>query len=188
MSLAAASKKFHQYDTLDTPYGKLIKTFELEMADGSKSAVEYLNPFGLLWYICTKFETIGAFMAATVVKTEPSRVCMYTDSLVPGNPLRPDHHRTVEAYYWTMMELPDWMRSMASIGWLSCHASRVGFARLLLKSRFYIWVVVSAKPIPSCNQRFVLFFIQSSVVPLVRGGMAAINKRALDLLFPVAYS
>jgi len=115
LSLTAASRVFHKYDDIVTPYGKLLQSRMLATFDGSGLEVSYLNPFALLWYMCCN-NVIAGFMREHLIGAI-NRICMYTDTLVPGNPLRPDAHRTVEAYYWTIMELPDWMRSMASIGW-----------------------------------------------------------------------
>jgi len=91
--------------------------FEVDLIDTEqKNAISYLNPFGLLWFICQNSD-ICEFMVSHLAGPVPTKLCFYVDAVVPGNPLRPDTHRTIETFYWTMMQLPGWLRSMASIGW-----------------------------------------------------------------------
>ena len=45
--------------------------------------------------------------------------CIYLDKAVPGNNQRPDHGRAFQCIYFTILELPDWLRSRRS-GWIPC--------------------------------------------------------------------
>ena len=40
---------------------------------------------------------------------ENLKVVLYTDAVVPGNPFRPEQARKVEAFYWVITSLPDFI-------------------------------------------------------------------------------
>ena len=57
-----------------------------------------------------------------------SAVCLYMDDVQPGNVLRPDHGRTYLAWYYTLLDLPEWWRTcdlgwfdLAFMLWEDCH-------------------------------------------------------------------
>ena len=52
-------------------------------------------------------------------QNRPGRVVLYVDEVRPGNLNRPDKGRCYQAIYWTLAELPDWLRSRASLGWFT---------------------------------------------------------------------
>ena len=37
------------------------------------------------------------------------RIVLYIDEICPGNPLRPEKSRTLQAIYWAIIEWPAWM-------------------------------------------------------------------------------
>lgn len=91
-----------------TPYGSLVKHFELDNV-----RFEYICPCAWLFYMCSISSQFALLLKISVAVGAASFV-LYNDGVVPGNPFRPDKARKVEAFYWNIVELPDYVlqRSM----------------------------------------------------------------------------
>ena len=87
-----------------TPYGPVSQTIDLGL-DGLR-LWKYMHPMALLFYlssICTQF---GDMLAASCVPGRPMRIIIYIDEICPGNPLRPEKSRTLQALYWACADWP----------------------------------------------------------------------------------
>ena len=93
-----------------TPYGAV--GIEIRIGD---IAVPIINPFALLWLLCTQTTHYFACLRHCVA-AGPARVVLYVDEATPGNQLRPDRARSYYAIYWSIAEYPDWCRSRHG-GW-----------------------------------------------------------------------
>ena len=94
----------------ETPYGCLGSTFEI-----GGLTVPFVNPIALLWVLCHGTVHYMRFLS-DCLRGSRGRIILYTDEVIPGNNLRPDHARGYSAFYWTIMEYPDWFRSR-HCGW-----------------------------------------------------------------------
>ena len=86
----------------------MVKHFEIDDV-----RFEYICPCAWLYYMCT-ISSQFALLVKSSVATRAASFVLYNDGVVPGNPFRPDKARKVEAFYWSIVELPDYVlqRSM----------------------------------------------------------------------------
>ena len=127
-----AAQERADYENVQTPYGSLYKTMELDGGDQAPPIlVDYTCPFALLWWLCTLSVHFYRFFERHLARLsrpcdgQPDpltrmrgRVALYWDEVVPGNNLRPDKGRAYIAVYWTFIDLPMWFINSA-IGWFS---------------------------------------------------------------------
>ena len=86
-----------------TPYGPVVQTMELPSSKLKRW--EYCNPMALLWYLCSISIHFGELMAsALAANIGRLKFILYIDEIGPGNPLRPDKSRTLQAIYWAIVE------------------------------------------------------------------------------------
>ncbi len=72
-------------------------SFDVDVAGDGHKRVEYVNPHALLHTMGSASAEAAAFMAKHIRGS--ARVVLYMDELKPGNQLRPDKGRAVEAVY-----------------------------------------------------------------------------------------
>ena len=87
----------------DTVYGKVAQSMELP---GLKRW-DYCHPMALMHYLCRISGALASMMAACSTAAIPMRIVIYIDEICPGNPLRPEKSRTLQAIYWTFVDFPD---------------------------------------------------------------------------------
>ena len=91
----------------NTPYGTVIQ--EMDIPSVEMPRWHYINPFALIAHLCFINKYLYDLISAAVDRVGgPLRVLIYMDGINPGNPLRPDRARELEAIYWTFAELPNW--------------------------------------------------------------------------------
>ena len=100
---------------LITSYGPVVQEMPLPIVDHPKWY--YINPLALVAHLCTVSATffsllVDAFEAAG----RKFRIVIYIDEIDPGNPLRPDKGRTLQAIYWTFADLPRWFLHVSQQG------------------------------------------------------------------------
>jgi len=118
LSRADLRGELHKHDSTTTPYGPLFKTMSLQTTSGGFLDVLFLCPFAVLWLMGSKYVTFAGFVGCWLVG-KMCRLVLYCDGITPGNPLRPDHGRSLEAFYWTFMEWPNFFRNRGTHGWFS---------------------------------------------------------------------
>ena len=91
----------------NTPYGKVVQQMALPLA--KLPLWEYVHPMALLYYLALISTAFGDMMAESIVEGVPMRVIIYIDEICPGNPLRPDKARTLQAIYWCLADWPQWI-------------------------------------------------------------------------------
>ena len=106
----------HKYDDVETPFGKIVSSFEFcPTPTDEPEAITYLNPFALLWWLSQISYKFYTFLSKAL-PTQIGRTVFYTDEVFPANSeRRPDKGRAFYAFYWTILELPDWFRSRSEI-------------------------------------------------------------------------
>ena len=94
----------------ETPYGCVTKTLTI-----GEVAVPFICTFALIFSLCDKSLCFAAFLH-NCIQGQVGRIAIYVDEVVPGNALRPDPGRAFYAWFWTILEWPDWYRSRKA-GW-----------------------------------------------------------------------
>ena len=67
---------------------------------------EYCHPLAIIYYLCTICFAFGGIMADSGFMGRPLRLVIYIDEICPGNPLRPEKSRTLQAVYWAFADWP----------------------------------------------------------------------------------
>ena len=100
-------REIHEHARADTRYGKVVQTMKIDNV-----TVPYIDPRALLVYLCTVSAAFSRLMKS--IATGMCRIVLYNDGVTPGNVFRPDAGRKFEAFYWAVIEWPDWLlqRSM----------------------------------------------------------------------------
>ena len=113
-----ASRELHQTLATETPYGTLSKTMTIG-DEGNTMDFQYACPFAYMHHLSTLNEQFGEFLETHVGEKKAS-VAFYMDEVTPGNPLRPDNGRRYQAIYWTIQEVPSWLRTRRhAFGWFT---------------------------------------------------------------------
>ena len=87
-----------------TPYGPVVQELNL-CPEVSQWAI--IHPLAWLHFLCEDSDAFATLMAATIGDhAKPLTVVIYIDELCPGNPLRPEKSRTLQAIYWVFAEFP----------------------------------------------------------------------------------
>ena len=102
-----------------TPYGPLIGYLDLGLED----PLPYINPFGLLYRMSQGSCSFQRIMREVCSSQKPLRLVLYTDSIEPGNPLRPESGRNTEMVYWAFADWPDFVLKRAD-AWVPIIAAR----------------------------------------------------------------
>ena len=92
--------------TQTTPMGDLFIDVELLMKTGQVRKVPVVNPAALLWTEASKCTGFGNFLAKviTTCSSNTMSIALYTDEVLPGNPLKGLNARKLWAFYWSVLE------------------------------------------------------------------------------------
>ena len=90
-----------------TPYGSVVQA--MEFPSWKLPRWEYAHPLSLLHYLSAVSAEFGELMAHLVMPCQPLNLIIYIDEIVPGNPLRHDTGRKLQAIYWAIGEWPQWL-------------------------------------------------------------------------------
>ena len=106
----------HTYDDVETPFGQIVSSFEFRPTPTDEpEPIKFLNPFALRWWLSQISYDFYTFLS----KALPSRIgrlVFYTDEVCPANSEnRPDKGRAYYAFFWTILDLPDWFRSRSEL-------------------------------------------------------------------------
>ena len=93
--------------TASTPYGPVLQTMELPIPRLRRWA--YIHPLALLYHLARISSAFGEMMQSVNVTGRPLRIIVYIDEICPGNPLRPEKARTLQAIYWAIADWPQWV-------------------------------------------------------------------------------
>ena len=86
----------------DTPYGKVVQSLDLLPT----FTWRFCHPMALLYYLCTISATFAELMWSCVAEGVVMNIILYIDEFCPGNPLRPEKSRTLQAIYWCCSNWP----------------------------------------------------------------------------------
>ena len=92
------------HSTSITPYGRVVQYMQLPLE--KLPNWEYINPLALLYYLSSICVPFGNMMRESNTPGVPMKIIIYIDEICPGNPLRPEKSRTLQALYWACAEWP----------------------------------------------------------------------------------
>ena len=111
----AITRMLHNYDTMDTPFGQLVSSFDFSPTPTDDPVpIRYINPFALLWWLSHISLDFYNFMS-NALPTRVGRMMFYCDEVTPGNDKRADKGRAYYAFFWSIIELPDWFRARSEL-------------------------------------------------------------------------
>lgn len=87
----------------------LMVYYQLEMEDGSVTTWPAINPAVLLQHMCSQ-TPFAELLGSVIDLREPGAkftITIYSDEVLPGNPLKPDNGRKLVAFYWSLQEFGD---------------------------------------------------------------------------------
>ena len=93
--------------TIQTPYGDLIDSMQIKDKKGKEKNFPTLNLKAWLWYVVKRL--LVSFFSRKFVEHRPTadkpwRVCLYCDEVSPGNQLKQQNTRKIQAYYLSFQE------------------------------------------------------------------------------------
>ena len=92
-----------------TEYGPVVQKIEIGVP--GLQNWEICHPYAYLWHLTSISPNFRKIMADCSSVGEPLSLIVYADSLVPGNPFRPEKSRKLMCIYWSFVDWPDWMLS-----------------------------------------------------------------------------
>ena len=92
-----------------TPYGPLVKTFEIDIGDKKPHTMAVQQPLPFIWWAAKHSEDYSAALVKALAKgpSSPSnlwRLICYQDGVDPGDTQGPKHTRHSVVFYWTFLE------------------------------------------------------------------------------------
>ena len=95
---------------VDTPYGKLHQTIDLDTVAGDVVHAEIQHPLAMLHRVCATSTGFSSLLQKSLgskpnTPASPLRLVFYTDEVLPGNPLAVKNERKLWAFYWTILDL-----------------------------------------------------------------------------------
>ena len=115
---------------IQTPYGPIEQMLSLKAKDGGNVNVTYLAPGPMLCHACHSSAQFGECVDQMLSEHHVGRqltLCLYSDEISPGNNLKRDNRRRVQAIYWSIQEL--------------------GCERLCMEASWFIFTVVRSETI-----------------------------------------
>ena len=101
-----ANKRLRAEADYETTCGSVVKHATIDY-NGSPIGVQYIDIKPLFLFLSEECPLFGSMLAGL---GQNLHAVMYMDATTPGNQLRPDHGRSFEAVYWTLLEMPEHMR------------------------------------------------------------------------------
>jgi hypothetical protein len=95
----------------DTTWGHMIQTLSINLEDPIESCeITYINPIAMLSHAASNCPQFGRLLKKRLDEkpagpTSRWRIALYSDEVLPGNQLKHDNKRKLQAVYWSFMEL-----------------------------------------------------------------------------------
>ena len=104
------TQMLHTFDDVETPFGSLVSSLDFSPKPTDDPVpIRYINPFALLWWLSNISLQFFEFMKCTL-PTRVGRMVFYADEVTPGNDKRADKGMAYYAFFWSIVEFPDWFR------------------------------------------------------------------------------
>ena len=107
--------------------GELIRDVELTVA-GKEHVVSIIHPISLLNHLCSSSPPFARYMKTALQKypctpSSPWNIILYSDEVLPGNNLKHDNKRKLQAIYWSFQQFDHQGLSMDHL-WFTLAAVR----------------------------------------------------------------
>ena len=94
---------------IETPYGDICKAWDVEKQDGSAAQVAFQDPAAMLWHLVNEVPDMASFLEERLhlnpcSAARPWGLVSYADEVTPGNALKPNNRRRMQAIYWSLAE------------------------------------------------------------------------------------
>jgi hypothetical protein len=139
------------HGTTDTPYGTVLQSMKLPLAKLPRWS--YVHPIALLYHLAMISAAFADMMESCVTPGAPVRVVIYIDEICPGNPLRPEKSRTLQAIYWCLADWPQWVLQRTA-AWPCFGTIRSSLVKVLPGSIPYLMKRVLLTFFPECGDSF----------------------------------
>lgn len=127
-----------------TPLGPLYSTVALACEDNETIHVPVVNPLPLLWVTLQDNQEFSEWFWSVMDRqgnsaTQPFRVIVYADEILPGDQLKATNSRKLAAFYWSVLEYEGQLGSeqlwMHLVVLRTLHVKRVlgGYSQILKK-------------------------------------------------------
>ena len=100
-------KAVQDHACADTPYGQVLQYMEMPITKLKRWA--FAHPLALLSHLAVISTAFAEMMESCITPGVLMRVVIYIDEICPGNPLRPEKSRTLQAIYWALADWPQWV-------------------------------------------------------------------------------
>ena len=90
-----------------TPYGRVIQS--MPMPFKNLPVWEFIHPMAIMYHLTKSSTAFADVMFSSCTVGVPLRIVLYIDEVCPGNPLRPEKSRTLQAIYWACADWPQWV-------------------------------------------------------------------------------
>ena len=85
---------------VETPYGSLHQ--QVKVGD---TVVEVQHPLAMMYQVCkTSGDFAGLVKSLSCSPTDPLRIIVYADEVLPGNPLAVTTERKLWVFYWSVLD------------------------------------------------------------------------------------
>ena len=94
---------------IQTPYGPILKSWELEAVKHHAIKVDFFSPAAMVWYGATQCQAMASFVERRLQErpgsvAAPWGLIFYSDEITPGNQLKPNNSRKMQAVYYSFLE------------------------------------------------------------------------------------
>ncbi|CAE7403075.1 unnamed protein product [Symbiodinium natans] len=94
----------------ETPYGRILRQWDMRMQDGKTVAVNYCDPAATFFHLTCVSPSLQAFLKERLEErpsstATPWTIVFYSDQVSPGNQLKSSNKRRLETIYWSLKEL-----------------------------------------------------------------------------------
>ena len=98
-----------QHAFATTPYGRVVQSIDLPFKNFRRW--DYCHPWAFLYYLSSICVPFAEMMAVLVARVPTLAIILYIDEVIPGNAMRHDKGRTLQAIYWAVKDWPQWVLS-----------------------------------------------------------------------------
>ena len=95
---------------VNTPYGPIFRTWNLERISGPAATVYYCQPAAMLFFLARSCSKLAAFLQQRLQEcpcdvASPWSIIFYNDEVSPGNQLKTTNSRKLQALYFSFKEM-----------------------------------------------------------------------------------
>ena len=97
---------------IQTPHGKLLQRLKItfqhpETKVRSEGHIDYIHPVAMLFHAAATCQDFAAQLLSRLAETPNTvwQIILYCDEVLPGNQLKHDNKKKLQAVYWSLKQL-----------------------------------------------------------------------------------